>query len=46
MGNSTRSLVLVIEGSIPNEDIKQEGYWAAMGNDSQTGEPDYAEHLD
>ncbi|HEX8917373.1 MAG TPA: hydrogenase expression protein HypE [Chloroflexota bacterium] len=31
--------VLVIEGSIPNEDIKSEGYWAAMGNDSVTGQP-------
>jgi hydrogenase small subunit len=31
--------VLVIEGSIPNEDIKQEGYWAAVGNDKQTGQP-------
>ncbi len=31
--------VLVVEGSIPNEDIKTEGYWAAMGNDPQTGQP-------
>ena len=31
--------VLVVEGSIPNEDIKSEGYWAAMGNDPQTGQP-------
>src|SRR5690348_2603318 len=31
--------VLVVEGSIPNEDIKSEGYWAAMGNDPETGEP-------
>src|SRR3954453_13003069 len=23
--------VLVVEGSIPNEKIKEEGYWAAMG---------------
>jgi hydrogenase small subunit len=30
--------VLVIEGSIPNEKIKPEGYWAAMGNDSN-GQP-------
>jgi hydrogenase small subunit len=29
---------LVIEGSIPNEKIKPEGYWAAMGNDSN-GQP-------
>ncbi|HEY2380870.1 MAG TPA: hydrogenase expression protein HypE [Terriglobia bacterium] len=31
--------VLVVEGSIPNEDIKQEGYWAAQGTDPETGQP-------
>jgi hydrogenase small subunit len=31
--------VLVVEGSIPNESIKSEGYWAAFGNDLKTGEP-------
>ena len=31
--------VLVVEGSIPNEAIKAEGYWAAMGNDPMTGQP-------
>ncbi len=31
--------VLVIEGSIPNEKIKQEGYWAALGTDPDTGQP-------
>src|SRR6476660_7145770 len=31
--------VLVIEGSIPNEEIKKEGYWAAMGTDKRTGQP-------
>ncbi len=31
--------VLVLEGSIPNEDLKSEGYWAAMGTDSATGQP-------
>src|SRR5205085_5927129 len=31
--------VLVVEGSIPNEDIKSEGYWAALGTDSVTGQP-------
>src|SRR5690606_5339124 len=31
--------VLVVEGSIPNEEIKREGYWAAMGNDPESGEP-------
>ena len=31
--------VLVVEGSIPNERIKSEGYWAALGTDSETGQP-------
>ncbi len=31
--------VLVVEGSIPNEKIKSEGYWAAMGTDPETGQP-------
>ena len=31
--------VLVMEGSIPNEKIKKEGYWAALGTDSRTGQP-------
>ena len=31
--------VLVMEGSIPNEKIKKEGYWAAMGTDPRTGQP-------
>ena len=31
--------VLVVEGSIPNEKIKKEGYWAAMGTDPKTGQP-------
>jgi hydrogenase small subunit len=31
--------ILVIEGSIPNERVKAEGYWTAMGNDPVTGEP-------
>src|SRR5690349_18162906 len=26
--------VLVVEGSIPNEDIKNDGYWAAFGNNA------------
>jgi hydrogenase small subunit len=41
--------MLVIEGSIPNEKIKPEGYWAAFGNDPDTGEPittyDWVERL-
>src|SRR5580765_7744032 len=31
--------VLVLEGSVPNEDIKEEGYWAAMGTDPKTSQP-------
>src|ERR1700751_4600639 len=31
--------VLVVEGSIPNEKIKKEGYWAAQGTDHNTGQP-------
>ena len=31
--------VLVVEGSIPNEKIKNEGYWAALGTDPDTGQP-------
>jgi hydrogenase small subunit len=31
--------VLVVEGSIPNEEIKAEGYWAAQGTDPETGQP-------
>src|SRR3954453_7707898 len=31
--------LLVVEGSIPNEDIKEEGYWAAIGTDPKTGQP-------
>ena len=31
--------VLVVEGSIPNENMSGEGYWAAMGTDAMTGQP-------
>src|SRR5579862_7402328 len=31
--------VLVVEGSIPNEKIKREGYWAALGTDPKTKQP-------
>ena len=31
--------VLVLEGSVPNEKIKSEGYWAAMGTDAESGQP-------
>ena len=31
--------VLVVEGSIPNEKIKDEGYWCGFGNDPATNQP-------
>jgi hydrogenase small subunit len=31
--------ILVIEGSIPNEKNKTEGYWAGFGTDAATGQP-------
>src|SRR5438552_6336736 len=31
--------VLVVEGSIPNEKIKSQGYWAALGTDPASGQP-------
>jgi hydrogenase small subunit len=31
--------ILVIEGSIPNEGNKEEGYWASLGTDRETGQP-------
>ncbi len=31
--------VLVVEGSIPNEQINGDGYWSGMGNDPDTGQP-------
>src|SRR5258705_981801 len=31
--------VLVIEGSIPNEQINGDGYWTSFGNDEATGDP-------
>ncbi|HMF19711.1 MAG TPA: hypothetical protein VKE98_21075 [Gemmataceae bacterium] len=31
--------VLVVEGSIPDEKNKQEGYWAAFGTDQRSGQP-------
>ena len=31
--------ILVIEGSIPNEKNKSEGYWASFGTDKVTGQP-------
>ena len=31
--------ILVVEGSIPNEKNKNEGYWASLGTDDETGQP-------
>ena len=31
--------ILVIEGSIPDETNKEEGYWASFGTDPTTGQP-------
>jgi hydrogenase small subunit len=31
--------ILVVEGSIPNEQNKSDGYWAAVGTDPATGQP-------
>jgi hydrogenase small subunit len=37
-GRSPHPFILVVEGSIPNEANKKEGYWAALGLDD-TGQP-------
>ncbi len=31
--------ILVVEGSIPNEALAADGYWAALGSDPDTGQP-------
>ena len=38
-GKAERPFILVVEGSIPNENNKKEGYWASFGTDSKTGQP-------
>jgi hydrogenase small subunit len=38
-GRLEAPFVLVIEGSIPNERIKEEGYWAGLGTNRETGQP-------
>jgi hydrogenase small subunit len=38
-GRLGRAFILVIEGSIPNESNKTEGYWASMGTDPVSGQP-------
>jgi hypothetical protein len=36
---SGRPFILVVEGSIPDENNKSEGYWASFGTDPLTGQP-------
>jgi hydrogenase small subunit len=47
--NKLAPFILVIEGSIPNEQIKEEGYWAAFGTDKKNGQPittcEWIDHL-
>ena len=31
--------ILVLEGSVPNEEIKSEGFWTGFGTDPETGQP-------
>ncbi len=31
--------ILVVEGSIPNENLSGDGYWAGLGADAETGQP-------
>src|SRR5438477_8670395 len=31
--------VLILEGSVPNEQLSRDGYWAAMGTDPSTDQP-------
>jgi len=33
------AFILVVEGSIPDETNKAEGYWASMGTDNESGQP-------
>jgi hydrogenase small subunit len=33
------NFILVVEGSIPNEHNKDEGYWASFGTDASSGQP-------
>src|ERR1700754_160811 len=38
-GELDAPFVLVVEGSIPIENINGDGYWTSFGNDEATGEP-------
>ena len=40
------NFVLVVEGSIPNENLSGDGYWAALGTDPKTGRADQDHRLD
>ena len=31
--------ILIVEGSVPDEDNKDDGYWSGFGNDPRTGQP-------
>ncbi len=36
---SLDNFILVVEGSVPNENNKKEGYWASLGTDQVSGQP-------
>ncbi len=38
-GGDPEPVVPAVEGSIPNEAVKQEGYWRGFGNNPDTGQP-------
>ena len=38
-GECPNPFVVVVEGSLPNEHNKTEGYWAALGTDPEDGQP-------
>jgi hydrogenase small subunit len=38
-GDLDKPFILVVEGSIPDEALSGEGYWAALGADPATGQP-------
>jgi hydrogenase small subunit len=38
-GKSGKPFILILEGSVPNEKNKSEGYWATFGTDRATGQP-------
>ncbi len=38
-GHRATPFILVMEGSVPNEKNKEEGYWATLGTDPLTGQP-------